>query len=382
LIGATLSNEFTKKPKSKKGKGKKGKSSKSKKQTKKLKRLVTKKTEASNSFESPVDLDVMIRMKFARYGTNMLANFVSGILSAFYNSQFQFLQKQDNSQTVLKKHIRCIRKGLGSIFNNQQLIRVFENKLLFGGIYPFKKQIRNYFIFNHRYKVLRRKNRILSIIRRLKRVTGTFVKNRIYREQQKRIVRLYRRRFRVKGAAKKIIRLNRLSRRKFIKKQKKATKKSFAAFKLKSFKKRISKWKKSTKANKKVDKIIGKHSLRLIAHAKFMTYAFRKIWFYSSFFTKKVLSCAVSASSKHRTIQKAYISVLKRNNQVACPYNYVDVLTMMLKHYSVRNAFNSLFYKLLVRGVKTKLLYKVRWFRVGQALFNAHSVLETLCPWF
>lgn len=379
LSTANLANELTKKPKSAKGKGKKAKSSR---KSQKVKKLYRPKKDIPSSLESPVDLDVKIRMRFARYGTNMLANFAAGILSAFYNNQFQFLQKQEKSNRVLRNHLRCVRKELGPLFNNNQLIRVFTNKLLFGGLYPFKKQISKYFIFTHRYKKLRRKNRILAIIRRLRRVTGTHLKNEEYRQKKRRIKKLYRNKRRVGRAAGKILKLDRLSKKQFIKKQKKITRRSFANFKLRSYSRRIKKWKRRLRYGRKLEKIIGKHSYSIISHAKFMTYAFRKIWFYSSFFTRKVLSCGVSAASKYRSISKRFLHIFQRSKRIACPYNFVDVLATMFKSYTVRHAFNRLFYRLLVKGVKTRLLYRVNWYRIGQALFNAHSVLEKLCPWF
>jgi len=166
------------------------------------------------------------------------------------------------------------------------------------------------------------------------------------------------------------------------KKTKKSFKKAFKKVKLKAINKKIKKWKKEISIDLKAKRIIGKNAFHIIQHAKFMTYAFRKIWFYSSFFTRKVISCGISAASKYRTIQKHFLSVYRRNQRVACPYKYIDVLSIMLEKYTVRNSFKTLFTSLLVKGIKNRLIHRIKWYKIGQAVFSAHQVLEKLCPWF
>ena len=163
---------------------------------------------------------------------------------------------------------------------------------------------------------------------------------------------------------------------------KKKTIKSFKKFKKNLFRRKLNKWKRQNNQEMKAEKIIGKNARYMIGHAKFMTYAFRRIWFFSSFFTKKVISCGISVSSKYRTIQKSFLNLYRRNQRVACPYKYIDVLALMLEKYAVRNAFRILFKNLMVKGVKKRLIHRLKWYKIGQAIFSAHQALEKLCPWF
>lgn len=274
LITAII-NVDLKKPKPKaskrKGKGKKGSKVKS---AKKPKNFSRKTKEKKNSLASPVDLDVLIRFKFSKYGTNVLANYVAGVLSAFYNKQFQFLQKQDHSQFVVEKHIQCLNKQLSSIMGNDEAVKMFENKFLFGGLYPFKKQEKHYNKYASQYKLLLKKNRIIRIVRRLKLLTGTFQKNNTYKKKVKKLNKLYRK-FKRTGIPRRLLVKFRLNKRKIVKRQKKKTKKSFKkAFKklkLRAITKKIKKWKKEISLDLKAKRIIGKNAYHVIQHAKFMT---------------------------------------------------------------------------------------------------------------
>ena len=312
----------------------------------------------------------------------MLGNFIAGVLSSFYNNQFQFLQHQQNSQKVFNNHIKCIRRSLDSIISNQQLVRVFENKFVFGGIYPFQKQIKAYFVFKHMFKVLRRKRKINYISKKLKKHTGTFEKIRIFKLRQKEIKSLYRNRNRVKGAAKRILRIRKLSKKRALKKQKRKTKRNFKNFKVKTLKRKLKKWRKKQKISKLFSKIFGKNGDHLADYAQFMTYAYRKIWWFSSFFTRKVISCGISASSRYRTIQKSFLKVYSRNKKVSCKYKFVDVLNLLLNKFPLRNSFSKIFYKLLFKGVRGRRIHRLKWFKIGQNIFTANQELQKLCPWF
>ena len=376
-----------------------------------------------NAIESPVDLDVLLRFKFAKYGSNVLANFVSGILSAFYNRLFQVIQKQENSQYIVDKHIKCVQKQLHSIFNNNDIIRTFENKFIFGGLYPMKKNVKNYFVFTHQYKVLRRKNKVMRIMRKLKNLTGTFQRikrfnskkhkmNSLFRKNVKRTNKNKRKYWKNSRKSKKDSKKSRKSRNtwksnknfkksrksrntrksnknskrsrksKNTKKSKKNLKKTYVDFKITLINRQVKKSKKEKVLKRKLKKLLGRNSKQIAEHAKFMTYAFRKVWFYTSFFTKKILSCSITSSNGYPSIQKVFLSYFKTNQRVTCPYNHVDVLTLMMKSSSLRSSFNKIFYNLLVKGIKNRHIHKINWFKIGQAIFSAHQELAILCPWF
>lgn len=392
------------------------KKAKSKKQMKKIKSYPKKKKESHNSFGSQVDLNVLIRFKFAKYGSNVLAGFVSGVLVAFYNNQYEILSKQEDSQIVVNNHINCIQKELNSIFGNEQVETTFENKFIFGGLYPMNKQLKNYFVFTHQYKMLSRKNHLTRIVRRLKEITGTFEKIKKHKLKKTNLRILFTRRYtrrnpksvrknsksrskssksnrqtsksnsknskRSKKAIKQKLNNSKLTTKKIKKIQKKKTKKSYINFKIQLINKQIEDKRKQLLLMNKLKRILGKHYKGISEHAKFMTYGFRKVWFYSSFLTKKVLSCSITAASKYPTTQKSFLALYRKNQRVACPFNYVDVLAMMLSDYSVRHSFDTIFYKLFVQGVKNRLIHKLKWSKIGQAVFSSHQILAKLCPWF
>jgi hypothetical protein len=365
-----------KKPKSKKGKGKKNAGG-----FRKPGELYQKSKVYHDAFESSLDLDVLIRFRFAKYNTNILANFVKGIVSAFYRSQYFFLKKHERSNYVLNKHITCIKKDLLPFFGNNQIVRAFENKFLFGGIYPFKKQMKNYSIFMRQYNFLRRRNKLLRLIRRLKYVTGTFSKMKRFLNRKKKLNSLYKKYYK-RGIPRRILRKLNPKKKKFKYVQKLNTIKNYRRFKTALFVKNMKKWKKTFGFESGAKKIIGKYAKQMISHAKFMTYAFRKIWFYSSFFIRRIISCGITASRRSKTIQKVFLHFYQRNQRVACPYNHIDVLTLMLEKYIVRDSFTIIFKNLLVKGVKKKLIHRLKWYSIGHAVFNAHQELEKLCPWF
>ena len=280
-----------------------------------------------------------------------------------------------------------------------------------------KKQVKNYFIFTHQFKTLSRKATLMRISRRLKNITGTFESIRKHKLKKKNLRSLYKKRSSTRRlrklnkksrkinkksrkinkksksgrkqsrsnsqkSFKKLLNLSKLSRRKSKKLQKKKTKKSYIDYKLALNTKKFNKRKKQLKLNQQLRAIVGKNYKGIAEHAKFMTYGFRKTWFYSSYFTKKVLSCSITAASKNPTTQKSFLSVYSKNQRVTCPFKYIDVLTLMLSNHSVRNAFDTIFYQLFVQGVKNRLIHKIKWFKIGQSLFSSHQVLAKLCPWF
>ncbi|MFM7858250.1 MAG: hypothetical protein ACKO96_41625 [Flammeovirgaceae bacterium] len=164
--------------------------------------------------------------------------------------------------------------------------------------------------------------------------------------------------------------------------QKLKTIKSYRKYKTALFVKKMRKWKTNFDYEKTAKKIIGKNAKQILAHAKFITYAYRKIWFYTSFFTKRIITCGINAAYSSKTIQRVFLHYYRRNQRIACPYKYIDVLALMFEKYSVRNSFRIIFKDLLVKGIKKKLIHKLRWYKIGQAVFSAHQVLEKLCPWF
>ena len=426
-----------------------GKSSPKSKKPLKIKSYPSKIKEKQAPINNLVDLDVLIRFRFSKYGSNVLANFVSGILSAFYGNQFPVLSKQEDSGKIVNNHIDCIHKQLNSIFENEQTVTAFENKFIFGGLYPLDNHIKDYFIFTHQYKVLERKNYIIRIIRRLKEITGTFEslkkkkistkkrklsiklktklsnknsnsiskKNKLNKINKKTNSNLFKdktskRKKKVISKKKKTSKSKNKKTKKNIKNRKnnaktamkmkinngktkiirgkKSSKKTktrkidenFINFKVGQLKKQIEEKRKLLKTNRKLNRIIGKHYKGISQYAKFMTYGFRKVWFYSSFYTQKVLSCSLTAASFNPTIQKSFLALKRMNQRLACPFNYIDILTMMFSDHIVRNSFDILFYQLFHQGVKNRLIHKIKWSKIGQAVFNSHQVLAKLCPWF
>ena len=422
-------------------------SSKKIKQIKKERSFFKKKSkEIKRSLGSQADLNVLIRFKFSKFGSNVIAGFVSGVLSAFYNNQYGFLAKQGDSQLIVNNHINCIHRELGAIFRNDQSGTAFENRFIFGGLYPFHKQVKNYFIFSHQYKVLTRKNSTSRITRRLKQITKSFANKRKNKLKRKNLKSLFkskkirksskrrgskasrnqrkrrgskasrnqrkrrgskasrnqrkksnpshkkklfnkskkiRKSLRRKSKAlRKLIKMSKLSRRKTKKLSKKKTKNSFLKFKKALIKKQINQRRMKRKLKRSLRKIIGKNYKGVSEHAKFMTYGFRKVWYYSSFFVGKVLSCAVSAANKYPSTQNSFLELYRKNQRVACPFNYIDVLSMMLSNHTVRGAFDIIFYQLFVKGVKDRMIHNLKWYKIGQAVFSSHQELAKLCPWF
>jgi hypothetical protein len=365
-----------KKPKSKKGKNKKNAGGF------RIPGELYQKTKVyHDAFASSLDLDVLIRFRFAKFNTNIIANFIKGIVSAFYRSQYFFLKKQEKSNFVLNRHISCIKRDLIPFFSNNHFVRTFEDKFLFGGLYPFKKQMKNYSIFVHRYNFFRRRNKLLRLVRRLKSVTGTFNRVKKFTKRKKKLNSLYRKYYK-RGIPRRILKKFTPKKKKTRYVQKLNTIKSYRRFKTALFVKNMKKWKKRFDYEKAALKIIGNYGKQIIAHAKFMTYAFRKIWFYTSFFTRRIISCGITASRHSKTIQKVFLHYYKRNQRVSCPYKFIDVLILMLEKYSVRDSFRILFKNLLVKGVKKKMIHRLKWYRIGNAVFNAYQELEKLCPWF
>jgi hypothetical protein len=366
-----------KKPKSKKGKGKKNRG-----RFRQPGGLYKKTRVYHDAFESSLDLDVLIRFRLAKFNTNVLGNFVKGIMSAFYRRLYFFFKKQEKSNQVLNRHLRCIKKDLGPFFGNNHIVKAFENKFLFGGLYPFRKHRRNFSVFNHKYNFFRRRNKLLRLIRRLKQVSGTFDAIKRFRLRKKKLNSLYKKYYRT-GVPRKLLNKYKPRVRSDPREvQKLNSIKSYRRFKTAIFKRNMRRWRKRYSLESQASRIIGRNAKEMIDHANFMTYAYKKIWFYTSFFTRRVISCGIRASNRAGTIQKVFLHYYKRNQRVTCPYKPVDVLTLMLEKYSLRSSFRVIFRELLVKGVKKKLIHKLRWYRIGQAVFTANQCLEKLCPWF
>jgi len=159
-------------------------SSKHKKGNLKIKRRFKRgKSKSAKNFDNPIDIGVFIRFKFAKYGHNTIANFIAGVLDSFYGRTFAHLQKNKSSRNIVENHVQCVQKELGLALRKQRISRNFEKKFLFGGIYPNKNQFHFHEKFNKQYKTLRRRNKLLTVVKKLQKVTGTVKKKKIRKKE-------------------------------------------------------------------------------------------------------------------------------------------------------------------------------------------------------
>jgi len=134
--------------------------------------------------------------------------------------------------------------------------------------------------------------------------------------------------------------------RKFKNKKKKKKSLSFKKFLKKIRKKKEQKKRKSRKVFAKLQKILGqKHYGFLSEYAKFMSFVFKKIWFYSSYFVKQVQKCSISAARRHPNILLKFNKIAKKTKRVMCKLHHTDVLSRALKSYGLRDSFKKKYSK-------------------------------------
>ena len=74
----------------------------------------------------------MIRFSFARYSSNAVAEFASGILQSIYMPMYRKLRRTKNSKKLVKKHIQCVDSTLRPFFDSQKQSVKFVNRYLKG----------------------------------------------------------------------------------------------------------------------------------------------------------------------------------------------------------------------------------------------------------
>ena len=108
------------------------KDEKSTKNSKSTKKTKSSRRRRKNSFRRRVDLDVLLRFSFAKYSSNAVAEFVTGILQSIYIPMYKRLKRLSNSKKLIKNHIKCIKSSLLPVFKSPKQSVKFVNSFIKG----------------------------------------------------------------------------------------------------------------------------------------------------------------------------------------------------------------------------------------------------------
>jgi hypothetical protein len=103
------------------------------------------------------------------------------------------------------------------------------------------------------------------------------------------------------------------------------------------------------------------------------------VWFYTSYLVKKVQKCSLTAANSSPHIFVKFNKISKSTKRVLCKLNHIDVLSRLLKSHSLRTSFNSLFRRLLIKGVKKRKIHNLNWTRIGEAIYTSYNELSIFC---
>jgi len=104
-----------------------------------------------NTFRKIVNLDVFIRFSFARYSSNSVAQFATGLLQAIYLPLFRRLKQSPNSKNLVMRHAKCVDSLLRPFMTTKAQSIKFANRF-FHNIGSSNKSLMNGKIFNYSLK--------------------------------------------------------------------------------------------------------------------------------------------------------------------------------------------------------------------------------------
>jgi len=119
-----------------------------------------------NTFRKIVNLEVFIRFSFARYSSNSVAQFATGLLQAIYLPLFRRLKQTPNSKNLVMRHARCVDSLLRPFMTTKAQSIKFADRF-FHKIRSSNKSFMNAKIFNYSLKRWIASNRAIKISNKL-----------------------------------------------------------------------------------------------------------------------------------------------------------------------------------------------------------------------
>lgn len=104
-----------------------------------------------NTFRRIANLDVFIRFSFARYSSNSVAQFATGMLQAIYLPLFRRLRHSPNSKELVIRHTKCVDSVLRPFMTTKKQSLKFARTFL-RKIGSSRKSFMNSKIFNYALK--------------------------------------------------------------------------------------------------------------------------------------------------------------------------------------------------------------------------------------
>ena len=131
----------------------------------------------------------------------------------------------------------------------------------------------------------------------------------------------------------------------------------------------------------KMRNILGRGTwMNVLSYMKFLIKFFRTAWFNSSFFARKVLKCAIHASSGFSSFRRYFIVKYKMTKRVLCNMNPINALVRVLRDYRLTSALDNLFKNIAFKGIKLNKIHHVNWTRIGRSTLIAYQSFASSCP--
>lgn len=132
---------------------------------------------------------------------------------------------------------------------------------------------------------------------------------------------------------------------------------------------------------KRMRNILGKGVwLNVFNHSRYLIKFFKTAWFNSSFFTKKVLRCAIDASRGFSSFRRYFIIQYKKTKRSLCSMNPVNILVRVLRDYRLLAALRGMFKQVIFKGIRLNKIHHINWTRIGRSVLVAYLNLLNECP--